>query len=177
MKLTIELPDSVQVSAGDATVDFEFAKIAKDKLAEFVAMAAQVGIMKAGNDSASGAAKFAKENKVDVEEARETLITKWCNARYESGGFDRRTGDGVGPVDREAIRACRQAVKASDEKWYKAASEEQKWQRMVEYFDGLDETKQEGLRKWATAEIARKAEAAKARKAALEAIGDLGIEV
>lgn len=177
LKLSVTIPQLIEVSAGEATENFDLSKLPEDKLAEFVAMAAQVGIMKSGNDSASGAKAYAAKNKLDIEVARAELIGKWCEARYESGGFDRRTGDGMSTVEKEAVRACRRAVKESDEKWYKSADEEAKWSRMVEYFDGLDQTKKDGLLAWAKAEVERKAAVAKARQDALAAVKDLGIDI
>lgn len=166
MKVTIEL-DNVEVSAGNTTEVFDWSKVDKDALAAFVAQAAMIGVAKAGNDSASGAKAYAEKHEVDVEDARKELIGSWIQARYESGKFDRRSGDGLSAVKKKAIQAVRTAVKAQDEAKYKAMEERERFAAMIEYFESLDDAKQDGLIKWAEAEIKR-AEAAKEALAGLD---------
>ena len=115
MKLTIEIPETVTVEAGEASEEFAFANIAEDALQAFVESAVVIAVRKAGNDSASGAKEYAKKHKLDVDDARAELIGKWCQARYDSGKFD-RAASGFNAVEREAISMCLRAAKEADEK-------------------------------------------------------------
>ena len=153
MEITVQLPDTVEITAGKATEAFEWQSIPEDRRAEFVAQAAVTGVAKAGNDSASGAAKYAAENKLDVEVARATLIQKWIAARYESGRMGRVAGVKSDPIRDEAIRMYRKAVKAADPKWYKNATEEEKWERMEQALDNASEKEQASVLATAKARV------------------------
>jgi hypothetical protein len=175
-KITIELPDHVEISSGDYKAAFEWAKIDGDKLADFVAKAACIGVAKAGNDSASGAKqaadKAAKDgDELTVDEARAMLIDKWIAARYESGEFGAIRGAGLTDVDAELIVMYRPIVRAKDEKRYKNADDSTAL--VVEYIAGLKEAERDA----ATATAKKRLEVKAAQKAALAALEIPGVAV
>lgn len=176
MKVTIELPKTVTISAGDAEAEFEWSKLPKGELENFVATAAVVGVAKAGNDSASGAKQYAEKNDdvSSVDEARQILIDKWIAARYESGEFGRVTGGGMSAVDRELVSMYRPIVKKFDEKAYKHAPAELERVAMVkEYIAGLSDAEREAAEKVA----AKRIEIRKRQKEELEALDIPGVAV
>lgn len=170
MEITITLPDTVEVSAGEYVTDFRFDRLSPDALAAFVAQAACIGIAKAGNDSASGAKAYAEKHVtvpgMDLEKARETLIEKWIAARYAAGSFD-RTAMGLSRVEQIAREQIRAGFKASKAKAadYKAADTEGKTAMVEAAWDGLSDDARASLIAWATEEAKERA-AESARKAA-----------
>lgn len=171
MKIEIELPESVEVSAGQYATDFRWDAIPADKLAAFVSRAACVGVAKSGNDAASGAKAYAdksaadeEQETVDVEGARAILIDKWIAARYESGDFGAIRGAGMSRLDKEMISLARPTVKAKYGKKYEAASDPD--QLVADYIAAIPEADRAVLAAEAADEIARK-DAAKERRARL----------
>lgn len=118
--------------------------------------------------------------KVIAEHARAAMQSTRDNLVKNEWGVE-RSGDGMSVVDRYAASLCRQAVKARDAAKYKAAEEKERMTMCFEYFAGLTETQQDGLRKVATARIAAAEEKRKRDEEELarvaEEIGDLGIPI
>lgn len=161
MKVTIELPEMVEINSGETTVQFAWGEVDKDKLLAFIAEAACVGVAKAGNDSASSAKAHAEKNGLHIEDARRELIESWVEARYQSGEFG-RTGAGESAETREAKSMLRAQVKQGDAKKYKNASPEERNEMVDKAWAGLGDTERESYMKAATASLALKAEQAKA---------------
>lgn len=161
MKVTIELPEMVEINSGDTTVQFSWGEVDKDKLLAFIAEAACVGIAKAGNDSASGAKAHAEKNGLHIEDARRELMESWVEARYQSGEFG-RSGVSESAETREAKSMLRAQVKQGDAKKYKNASPEERDAMVEKAWNGLPEAQRESYMKAAAARLALKAEQAKA---------------
>jgi len=152
-KITIELPDNVTFTSREQEATFDFGKVKVD-LKEFVVAAMVTGITKAGIDSASGAAKYAAEHEMTVEEATQVLMDKWIATRYETG-WARASGEGLTAVQRKMVSLVREAVKAQDEKWYKSATEPERFARCREYLGTLKQNQYDGLEAHATQVIER----------------------
>lgn len=174
MQVTIELPETVEVTAGEAVVEFDWAKLPKDRLAEFVARAACVGVAKAGNDSASGAKAYAEKHTLEIEAAREELIASWIEARYKSADFGRVAGVGDSAEIREAKSILRGHVKKMQGAKYNKASPEERDAMVEKAWESIGDQR-ESLMETARAELARKREESQRRADAVKSIGDLKI--
>lgn len=159
MKVTIELPELVEINAGETTVQFSWSEVASDKLLAFIAEAACVGVAKAGNDSASGAKAHAEKNGLEIETARRELIESWVEARYQSGEFG-RSGVGESAETREAKSMLRVQVKAGDAKKYKNASPEERSAMVDKAWDKLADEQKAAYLKTAKARLELKAKQA-----------------
>ena len=159
MKVTIELPEMVEINSGDTTVQFSWEEVAKDKLLTFIAEAACVGIAKAGNDSASGAKAHAEKNGLHIEDARRELIESWVEARYQSGEFG-RSGVGESAETREAKSMLRLQVKQDDAKKYKNASPDERNAMVDKAWDQLADEQKAAYLKTAKARLELKAKQA-----------------
>lgn len=172
MQITINVPDTITWASRDVDFTLDLSAVPADKLADLVAKAAEMGFRKAGVDAAASAAKYAKDNGIDVEAATKELTEKkiavWLGGTWGA----ERSGDGMSRIERTAVSAVREAVKARDAKAYKSWDETERFAACVEYFEGLGEEQKAGLMKWAAAEIARR-DAAKAAQA--DIFKDIGI--
>lgn len=160
MKVTIELPEMVEINAGETTVQFSWSEVASDKLLAFIAEAACVGVAKAGNDSASGAKAHAEKNGLEIETARRELIESWVEARYQSGEFGRTGGTGESAETREAKSMLRAVVKEGDAKKYKNASPEERSAIVDKAWDKLADEQKAAYLKTAKARLELKAKQA-----------------
>lgn len=171
MQITIEIPESVTWCSRDVDFELVLSEIPADKLADLIATAAVMGFRKAGVDAAASAAKYAADNKIDVEAATRELTEKKIAVWLSGDWGATRSGDGMSRIERTAISAVRDAVKAKDANAYKAMNESERFAACVEYFDGLSEVQKDGLMRWATAEVARRDAAKEAEKAMFADIG------
>lgn len=171
MKLEIEIADTITIESGEAVVVFDLLQVDKEKLADLVGTAAEVGFYKAGVDAAASAKKYREEHGVTDTQAREILIGKRVKT-WESGdwGAVRGSGSGLSELDREIVSIMRKPVKESDPKWYRGAAEADRVAKCVEAFGALPEAQQKTVTKTAEARIKRK------RKEA-EELAALAIEV
>jgi len=135
--VTVTVPASVMITTRDSgDFMFDFARVAEDRRAAFVADAFQVGVQKTAVDAASGAKAFAedKDSPVnDTVEARKILIGKRLNAWYESGEFGARAGSvsisGQGSaVDYEYLAYFQSAIadKIGKKEWAKLDAKERR---------------------------------------------------
>ena len=171
MQITINIDSVVSWSSRDVDFSLSLEDIADDKLADLIAQAAVMGFRKAGVDAAASAAKYATDNNMTVEDATIELTEKKIAVWLKGDWGATRSGDGMSRVERTAISAVRDAVKARDSKAYKDMTEAERFAACVEYFDGLSEVQQSGLRDWATGEVARRDAAKAAEKAMFKDIG------
>ena len=174
MQLTINMPDTITWASRDVDFTLDLTMVPEVALADLVAKAAEMGFRKAGVDAAASAAKHAKDNDLTIEEATTELTEKkiavWLGGTWGA----ERSGDGMSRIERTAVSAVREAVKARDAKAYKSWDETERFAACVEYFEGLSDEQKSGLVKWATAEIARR-DAAKAAQA--DIFKDIGISL
>lgn len=171
MQLTITIPTTVEWSSRDVDFALDLEAVEPTKLADLIAQAAVMGFRKAGVDAAASAAKYATDNNMSVEDATRELTDKkiavWLNGDWGAT----RSGDGMSRVERTAISAVRDAVKARDSKAYKDMTESERFEACTQYFDGLSQVQKDGLLAWATSEIARRDAAKAAEKAMFKDIG------
>jgi len=174
MQLTINMPDTITWASRDVDFTLDLTMVPEVALADLVAKAAEMGFRKAGVDAAASAAKHAKDNGLTIEEATTELTEKkiavWLGGTWGA----ERSGDGMSRIERTAVSAVREAVKARDAKAYKSWDETERFAACVEYFEALSDEQKSGLVKWATAEIARR-DAAKAAQA--DIFKDIGISL
>jgi hypothetical protein len=170
MKITINVPDEITFSSGNADFAFKLADVAADKLVEWAGRAFIAGLVKTGVDAAAGAAEYAKKN-ADVPGmndtvARQTLVGKRMDAWKRGEWLARGTGDGVDELTKIAIGLTAEAVSKSDARKYKSADPKERAAMRATYFEGLNEAQKATLMKAATAtlDIRRK------RMADLEAV-------
>lgn len=173
MELTIKIDDVVTWASRDVEFELNLGDVPKDRVAELVAKAAVMGFRKAGVDAAASAAKYAKDNDIDVEQATRELTEKKIAVWLAGDWGAERGGDGMTRVERRAIGLCREAVRTRDPKAYKSWDESERFATCVEYFEALPDKQKADLLRAGT-ELVRIADEA---KAAREALGDLGIKL
>lgn len=167
MQITITMPESIEWASRDVDFALDLTKVPADKLAELIATAAVMGFKKAGVDAAASAKEYAKKNSLTEEDATTELTDKKI-AVWEAGDWGAtRSGDGMSRIERTAVSAVRDAVKAQDERKYKDMNEQERFAACSEYFDRLSDQQRDGLRRWAAGEVARR-DAAKAAQKALD---------
>lgn len=142
IKVTVEIPAHTYFStqsAGDFC--FDWTRIKADRLAQFVADAAEAGVSKTGVDAASSAKTFAEKTDgvADTDEARKILIGKWITSRYESQEFGARanaaniSGEGSA-VDAEYIIYFGEKIRdvIGKKEWAKLSATEKR-QKALDY--------------------------------------------
>jgi hypothetical protein len=190
MQITITMNDEITWASRDVDFTLKLADIPADALAALVAKAAEMGFRKAGVDAAAGALKLAqdiaKSEKVDwsglsaddkaermeaaTTELTEKKIQVWLGGTWGA----ERSGDGLSRIERMAISANRDAIKARDAQAYKAMDEKERFAACAEYFEGLGEAQKASLIKWATDAVAL-ADKVKASKQAM--LSTISVEV
>lgn len=142
ISVTVEIPAHTYFStqsAGDFC--FDWTRIKADRLAQFVADAAEAGVSKTGVDAASSAKTFAEKTDgvADTDEARKILIGKWIASRYESQEFGARanaaniSGEGSA-VDAEYIIHFGEKIRdvIGKKEWAKLSATEKR-QKALDY--------------------------------------------
>ena len=168
MNVTIELPDTFEATSRGVAVEVPIGKLSADIVAELV----QHGLQQKVADAASAAKSLADESGEPVEEVTRNLMQKAVDSLV-AGEWTRRTGGGgVDEETRIARLVTRRLVKA------KFGAKSPEWAT----FTGLDAGEQnEKLDAWFAAnekvlaperdaEMARRAEAAKAKQGAAKKV-------
>lgn len=167
MEITINLNDVVVFESRGETFKLAWADVPQEKLASFVATAAEAGIMKAGVDAAASAKKYAEDNDMGEAAATRLLVEKRMDAwragewTHTTRGAGFTSGEGAA-VDAKLIGLLRPYIKNEDEKWYKAATEPERKRRMAEVWADFDDDHREGYLRIARRQVERDAEDAAA---------------
>lgn len=169
MKLTIEIPDTIEFTARKEAFTFDCARVPTEARADFFAQAVIVGITKAGIDAAANAVAYAAKQVADGDEtfagdagvakAARELVTKWIERRVRLGW---ETEAGESAVVTRAKAGLRVQVKAGDAKAYKAASPERRNEMVNAAWEALTDAQRDSWTRWAEAKLAAEAAARKA---------------
>ena len=167
-KYTIELAKSHDVGSRGVTVTVDVTKLSPEILAEL----AMHGLTQKVADAASQAKSVAEESGNSIEDVTESMMAKAIESLY-AGEWSRRTGGGgVDEYTRVARQMMRKAIKD------KLGAKSPEWKA----FDGLEAgeanakldaniaANDAAFRPAVEAEIARRAEARKAKDAASKAV-------
>lgn len=177
MKLTIEIPDTIEFAARKEAFTFDCARVPADARVDFFAKAAIVGITKAGIDAAANAVAYAGKQVADGDEtfagepgvakAARELVEKWMERRIRLG-WEAEAGESA--VVTRAKAGLRVQVKAGDAKAYKAASPERRAEMVNSAWDALTDAQRDSWVRWAERKLA---DEAAARKAEAEEIANM----